>query len=143
MEEREKLSFVQDAYAGVLADSVRHLALAGVLEEVTRRKKAEQEAGGPRMAARLKAATPGEVFQNVSKAFACADWETEEREGEWIATAKRCKLCALAKQLSTESPCRIYCLNPLEGMVRAVKPGASFAVESTRWEGEDCRVRVS
>jgi len=142
MDEKARLAFLQDAYAGVLVDSVRHLGLAGVLESVTARKRAEQGAGGKRMADRLGCATPAEVFRKVSDVFACAVWVLEPDGNGVRATAKTCKLCALARRFNTEKPCEIYCLNPLEGMIRGVDPGSDFRVESTLWEGAECRVRV-
>jgi hypothetical protein len=50
-------------------------------------------------------------------------------------------LCSLAKKAGAPSPCRLFCLDPLEGLVQGVRPGAGFGVAETVYDGERCSVR--
>jgi len=63
--------------------------------------------------------------------------------GEFIATARRCLLCGLVKKAGGPSPCRLFCLDPIEGLVRGPAPDAEFDVRETLFEGSECRVRVT
>jgi hypothetical protein len=52
-------------------------------------------------------------------------------------------LCAMAKRLGAQSPCNVYCLDPMEGMVRGLNEKAVVTVEETLYHGAQCRVRIS
>ena len=39
------------------------------------------------------------------------------------------------------NPCRLYCLDPFEGMVKGLDPNATFIVKETLFKGQRCRVR--
>jgi hypothetical protein len=49
---------------------------------------------------------------------------------------------SIAKKMNAPAPCSLYCLDPMEGMVKGLDPQADFSVEETLWNGEKCRVRV-
>jgi hypothetical protein len=86
---------------------------------------------------------PREVFTRLAELFGCADWTVREAADGFAATASRCLVCALAKRLGAPSPCRIGCLDPMEGMVRGLAPEARFDVEQTLFDGAGCHVKVS
>ncbi|HBE80934.1 MAG TPA: hypothetical protein DDW65_24570 [Firmicutes bacterium] len=67
-----------------------------------------------------------EVFTVLSDIFGCADWNITSTEDGFKAEASRCMLCAFAKKMNSASPCHIYCLNPMEGMVKGLNPNYSF-----------------
>ena len=145
MEAMEKVRVLQAIYAGALADSVLRLGSEGVLEKVTQQKRAEQLLGGKARAAQLGFEDAEEVFTKLSDLMGCANWTvSENKNGEgFTATASRCMLCAMAKKMKTQSPCRIYCLDPMEGMVKGLEENTSFDVQSTLYEGPQCRVIVT
>jgi hypothetical protein len=145
MEATEKVKTLQAIYAGALADSVLRLGREGVLEKVTQQKRAEQLAGGKARAAQLGITSAEEVFTKLSDLMGCADWRVSANEDGkgFTAAASRCILCAFAKKMGTQSPCHIYCLDPMEGMVKALGANADYRAESTLFEGGECRVVVS
>lgn len=143
MQPEKTLDLVRKIYAGALADSVSHLGRAGVLEQVTEAKRQEQLAGGKARAAQMGLVAPEEAFTRTVELFACADWKIEKDDAGFSAKAGRCTLCALAKRMGAASPCRIYCLDPIEGMVRGMEPEARFEVEKTLFESDGCSVRVT
>jgi hypothetical protein len=49
----------------------------------------------------------------------------------------------MVKKAGGPSPCRLYCLDPLEAMGKGLAAGAGFDVEETLYDGGQCRVRVS
>jgi hypothetical protein len=59
-----------------------------------------------------------------------------------VAEARACKLCAIAREMNAPVLCTPYCLDPMEGMVKRLNPGAEYAAEETLWEGVSCRVRA-
>jgi hypothetical protein len=142
MDVDRKLSLVRMTYAAVLAETTARLASLGALPAVEATKRAEQLAKGRDKAMFLGIGTPEQAFTSTAEVFDCADWQIEPLEGGFRAEASRCTLCALAKRLGKASPCRLYCLDPLEGMVRGLCPAATFAVEQTLFDSSRCSVRV-
>jgi hypothetical protein len=144
MEPMEKVKMLQAIYAGALADSVMRLGGEGVLGKVTEDKRAEQLANGKARAAQLGISNTEEVFTKLSDLMGCADWSIEGAEDGkgFAASASRCLLCAMAKRLGAQSPCHIFCLDPMEGMVKGLSENADFEVQSTLYEGSPCRVVV-
>ncbi len=142
MQPAETLDILRKVYAGALADAGRHYARAGVLEQVTEAKRQEQLAGGKMRAAQMGLTRPEEAFTRTAELFGCADWKITQEQGGFGAQASRCMLCALAKRMGSASPCRIYCLDPIEGMIRGMDPEAKFDLEKTLFESDRCAVSV-
>ncbi len=143
MDSDKQVQILQMAYAGALADAVLQFDKEGVLQHVSDRKRLVQLATGKIMATQFGMDKPEEVFLKLSELFGCAQWEIKNSSAEgFVAQANSCRLCAIAKKLGAPSPCRIYCLNPMEGLVKALKENVAYTVEETLWEGERCRVRV-
>lgn len=145
MEAADKVKVLQALYAGVLADAVLRMGNEGVLESVTEKKKREQLASGKMRAAQLGITVPEEIFIKLSDLMGCADWKVEQngQEDGFTATASRCMLCAMAKKMGAESPCKIYCLDPMEGMAKGINENIVYDVQSTLFDGAQCRVAVS
>lgn len=144
MNSEKKMMVLQQTYAGVLADSVRQLGIEGVLEKVTARKKQEQLKSGGFIAAQLGITKPEEVFTRLSDIFNCAQWETVPHPNGFTAETTTCMLAAMAKKTGSPCPCPCYihCLNPMEGMVKALAPQAMYEVRETLWAGKRCTVNV-
>lgn len=142
MELEKKLKCLQMFYAGALADAVNHFGKAGILEEVTALKRQSQLLTGKSGAQSLGITTPEEVFTVLAEIFGCADWKVIRLEKSFAAEATGCMLCATAKKMNAPSPCLIYCLNPMEGMVKGLDPEFRFEVTGTLWDGKNCRVVV-
>jgi hypothetical protein len=143
MDTTKQVQMLQMAYAGALADTVLQLSKEGVLPGVTARKRQEQLATGKLRVTQFGISNQEEVFLKLSELFGCAAWEITDRSEEvFLARNGNCKLCAIAKRIGAPSPCQLYCLDPMEGMVKALKPDAVYTIEETLWEGQKCRVKV-
>lgn len=142
MEMERKLKLLQGMYAGVLADSVLRLGREELLEKVTEEKRAEQMKIGKIQAAQLGITKPREVFEVLSEIFGCANWKIVESEKGFAAEATACMLCSLAKRMGAQSPCKIYCLNPMEAMIKGIENEAEFTVQETLWEGQRCHIDI-
>jgi len=143
MDNDKHVQLLQKVYASVLADAVLQFSKEGVLEEVARRKRQEQLETGPIKAAQFGISTPAEVFTTLSKIFHCANWKITVQETGFTAEATGCMLCALAKKMAASSPCHLYCLDPMEGMVKGLEPTAEFEVKETLWTEPQCTVEVN
>jgi hypothetical protein len=144
MDAQTHIRILQQAYAGQLADTVLRYEQAGILEDVTAVKRTQRLQTGAAQAAQLGITAPEEAFTVSATLFGCADWKVEEDDaGPFHAEARHCLLCTMVKRLGGPSPCRVFCLDPIESVVRGLRPGATFAVQETLYEGERCRVRVS
>ena len=143
MDNDRHVQLLQKIYASVLADTVLQFDQEGVLENVIRRKRQEQLATGKLKAAQFGVSTPAEVFTRLSSIFRCAIWEITPQEAGFTAETSGCLLCALAKKMGASSPCRLYCLDPMEGMVKGLNPTAEFVAQETLWTGQKCRVDVN
>ncbi len=142
MEKNELIRLLRRTYAYVLADATRQFAQEGVLAKVTARKREEQLATGAAKAAQFGIRSVEEVFTTLSACLDCADWTVTSNGGAVSAEATRCMLCGLAKQMDAPSPCRLYCLDPMEGLAKGLDPQAEFVVQETLWDGGRCKVEV-
>jgi hypothetical protein len=118
------------------------LVKEGILEKVTEQKKKEQLALGKLQCERFGIQEPEDVFIRLPEVFNCALWEIQKAKNGFIAESKACRLCTAGKKMGSASPCRIYCLNPMEGMVKGLSPKSTFEVKETLWEGQRCRIEV-
>lgn len=143
MELERKLKVLQGMYAGALADSVLRLGREGILDRVTEQKRAEQMINGKLRAAQMGITRPQEVFETLSDIFGCANWKIIETDSGFVAEATGCMLCAIAKRMGAPSPCKINCLDPMEGMVKGINSNIIFNVVETLWEGSRCCVELN
>ncbi|MGE5486030.1 MAG: hypothetical protein ACM3X4_13545 [Ignavibacteriales bacterium] len=143
MDLEKKTRLLEMFYAGVLADATLRFTREGILDKVTCEKREEQLATGKARADQLGITAPEDVFSRLSEVFGCANWSVTARPGGFAAEARACRLCALAKRMGSASPCNIYCLDPMEGMVKGLRPGSRFETKSTLWDGDACRIEVS
>jgi hypothetical protein len=142
MDLEHRVKILENAYVWLQVDSVRYFDKEGILEKVTEQKKKEQFALGKFQAERFGMQKPVDVFIRLPEVFNCAMWEIQGENNGFTAESKACKLCAIAKKMGSASPCRIYCLNPMEGMVKGISPESKFEVKETLWEGQRCRIEV-
>jgi hypothetical protein len=143
MQNEKDIQLLQLTYAAVLADATAQFAKENVLQNVTQRRKAEQMAAGKMKAEQFGITSPAAVFTRLAEVFNCAAWEIRNMEKKFVAETTTCKLCAIAKKINAPAPCYLYCLDPMEGMVKGLNLQAAFAVEETLWDGEKCRVLVN
>ena len=143
MQNQKDIQLLQLTYAAVLADAVAQLAKEDVLEKVTKRKKAEQKATGKMKAEQFGITAPEAVFTRLAEIFDCAAWGIRNGENEFVAETKACKLCTIAKKINSPAPCYLYCLDPMEGMIKGLNSDSTFTVEETLWDGRKCRVWVN
>ena len=147
MKETERLAFLQNVYAAAIAETVNKYHQFGQLDAVVADKKAKQAYTAPYMNEQLAITSTIEVFERLKEVFGCADWEVQEQDGLYKATAKSCKLCALAKKMGGASPCSGWCIDPMTAMIKALaeKQGkvAEVIAESTLMEGSVCSVTIS
>ena len=143
MDINKQVQILQMLYAGILADSVLQFSKENVLNSVTQRKHQEQIASGQLRATQFGITKPEEVFLKLSEIFNCAQWKIANMpEGGFTAQANNCMLCSIARKIGAPSPCHIYCLDPMEGLVKAVKNNAIYVVKETLWDGNKCVVNV-
>jgi|LAHS01.1.fsa_nt_gb predicted ArsR family transcriptional regulator len=142
MELEQKFKLLQAIYAGALADSVLRMGKEGILEKVTSEKREEQMITGKFRTTQFGIEKPEEAFLKLSELFGCANWAVENESGGLTAEATKCMLCAMAKKMGTQCPCNIYCLDPMEGMIRGINPNFTFNVIETLWSGQKCKVNV-
>jgi hypothetical protein len=142
METEKRLKMLQLFYAGVLADSVRRYAEAGILARVTEQKEKEQKMAAKGQLAQLQIKTPADIFRLYSEVFGCIPWNVEETEERVTATGNSCLLCAIAKKMDLPKPCSIYCINPVRAQIGALDGGYRLKVASTLWESDKCQFEV-
>ena len=144
MDTQQHLRLLQIMYAAQLADAVRQYGQAGILDRVTDEKRMERRRSAAAQAAQLGITTPEAAFTTSAELFGCADWiVTEDGDGGFDASATRCLLCAMVKKAGGPSPCRVFCLDPIEAMVESLRPDAGVEVLETLYDGERCRVCVT
>jgi hypothetical protein len=143
MEINKHIQFLQTAYAGALADTMLQYEKEGVLFNITNRKRQENIKYGKIRASQFGITKPEDVFLKLAELFGCASWTITNNSNGFIAQTNGCKLCAIAKNIEAPGPCHLYCLDPMEGMVKALNNDAAFTVEETLWDGPRCSIRVN
>jgi hypothetical protein len=143
MSTEKHLVLMRNLYMGLQAETMARYAKAGILGETEKEKKALSFASGGKTTQMLGVTKPEEAFTKPSAIADCASWDIAGDGNGMKAVCGGCKLVAMCKQFGTPSPCRMYCLNPIEGMIKALKPEAVFMVKSTLWAGENCTVEVT
>jgi len=139
----QKLKTLQLGYAAALADSVVRYGNEGVLDKITEQKKAEQMRNGTGLASRFGVTEPKQVIEKTRDTYGCANFVCTDTNGGFEAIATSCMLCSISRQMGGRfSPCRIYCLSPMEAMIKGVAPDVDFHVISTLWESEKCVIKV-
>lgn len=138
MTESERMKMLQLMYAGVLVDAVRQYGAFGILEQVTEKKRIEQELAARGQVSRLGIRTPEDLFTILPGNFGCANWALDAGGPAFRVEASSCLMCALAERLGTEDPCGIFCINPSRAMAGALPEPHSLSVKSTLWEGSSC-----
>jgi hypothetical protein len=113
------------------------------LEKVTEKRRKEQILFGAEKAKNFGVSSPEEVFTKISELFNCTFWKIKEDNKGFLAKANSCKLAAMAKEVGAGPPCDIYCLDPIEGMLKGLNQDYQIEVEETLWQGKKCKVKVS
>jgi hypothetical protein len=138
----QKVKTLQMYYSAALADSTLRYGKEGILDKITEQKRIEQVNNGSALAQMYSVKEPKQAFEKVQDMFGCADWVCEDIENGFTAVSKKCMLCVLSKKMGTYSPCQIYCLSPIEAMIKGVCPNAEFIIEKTLWDNDKCIVKV-
>lgn len=129
-------------YASALVDSVYHYDQSGILNSVAKKKKQQQALTASTQLQQLSLTIPEELFLYFTKVFGCINWEITKTDKGITAYGKNCLLCSLAKKKKTAEPCSIYCINPIEELLKAMDPSFSLKVEKTLWNDDQCLFKV-
>ncbi len=143
MNKEQYLSVLRNLYTKLQVETMTRYAKAGILNEIEKEKRILSLASGENNAQMLGVTKQEEAFTKPASIVDCASWEISSNGNGLIAVCVGCKLAAMCKKLETPSPCRMYCLNGIEGMTKALKPESLFIVKSTLWSGENCTVEVT
>jgi len=142
MDLESRMRVFENVYVGVLVDAVKYFSKEGILGKVSEDKRSEQMLLGREKAKQFGIEKQEEVFTRLSEIFNCSVWEISQESYGFSAETSACKLCALDKRLSTESPCNIYCLDVMEGMVKGLVQNSKFVIKETLWCGRKCKIDV-
>ena len=142
MDNEKLIGALRSFYIAAQADACLRYARGGILEQVEADKGAELAATGTALARRLELARPEAAFTKLQEIFDCARWSITPQGQGFTAVATACRLCAAVQSLQGPSPCRLFCLGPIEAMIRSVDPLLGFEVQGTLWAGHECRVLV-
>ncbi len=142
MELEKRVKILENTYAAVLAEAVTIFTKFGILDKVTEIKSQRNDAVNKMQVANFNIHSEQEVFTRLAEVFNCANWEIQPNKKGFSATASGCKLCAITKKLGGNSPCDIYCLNPMKAMIKTLNPEAQFILNSTLWDNNKCEVVI-
>lgn len=142
MENEMRVKILENTYVHVLIDSILNYQKHGILNDVIKEKEEIQMMTGKMQVQNFGITKVEEVFTKLSETFNCAKWEINETEDGLEMISKSCKLCDCAKKMNAESPCHVYCLNPMKGMVRGLDDQLEFEVKETLYGGDKCRILI-
>ena len=142
MNDAQKLSVLRNLFTRLQAETISRYAKAGVLNEIEEERRILSISSGKISAQLLSINEPEEAFSSPASIIDCATWRITNNEKSLTAVCTGCKLAAMCKNLYTYSPCNMYCLNPIEGIIKALKTDVEFKVKSTLMSGDNCFVEV-
>ena len=142
MTNEQHLSVLRNLFTRLQAETMLRYAKAGILNDIEGERIQLSLAFGENSAQMLGVTRPEEAFLKPAAIVDCASWDISSNGNGMTAISSGCKLTAMCKKLETPSPCRMYCLSPIEGMIKALKPEARFTVKSTLWSGKSCNIEV-
>lgn len=143
MKTEEKLQIMRNLYTGLQAETILMYEKAGVLESIEKEKRELNLKNGKGNCVFLGIENIKDTFLKPSEIVKCAQWELDEGQNKLTAVCRGCKLALMCKNMNLKSPCRLYCLNPIEGMIKSIKPDALFSVESTLIGADKCKIEVT
>ncbi len=124
-------------------EALRNYNNHGILNQVTRENRERDLAGGAAKAASFGFTRPEDILEFDLNVIDCAKWSIQKKTSETIAITKHCKLCNMAKDQELPSPCALFCINPVRGIVEGVEGNYRLDVEETLWNGDCCRFKIS
>lgn len=143
MKYNQYLAIMRNLYTGLQAEALLRYSKAGILEDIENEKRVLSIKNGSQNAAMLGISNIKDAFLIPSAIVECATWEITEGNDTLFAVCRGCKIAALCKKMEAPSPCNLYCLNPIEGMIKALNDKIDFKVESTLWDSDNCVVKVT
>ncbi len=138
----DRLQLLQTSFIAVVTDSLSQYGNEGIIESVTERKKETQFKNGKKNADFYGLSCTEDIFTKFCEIFDNTTWNIEKTPNGFTAETSACKLYSMARQFDTPSPCRIYCMNALEGMAKGLEPESEFNLVETLWDGKRCRVEI-
>ncbi|MFL0198716.1 hypothetical protein ACJDU8_24640 [Clostridium sp. WILCCON 0269] len=142
MKLEKKIKFLENFYVAILADSVYRYTKEGILARIVEEKRKEQMKCGSKLVENMEVTSIEDVFMNFNEIFNCAKWEIIKEKDCFIAANKVCKLYGLCKKNGAGKPCDIYCLNPLESMIKGLNHAYGFTVKETLWDETKCEIQI-
>lgn len=137
-----KMNKLQMVYAASLIDSLRMYDQFGITDDVIEKKYKEQLIMGKHKLSQLQIENKAEVFTKLKDLFGCANWEISKSKNKLTASATNCMLCSFAKKANVSAPCNLFCLDPMEGLIKGLDPSSTYQVNSTLWNDNKCIVEV-
>lgn len=142
MSAEKNLFLIRNLYTNLQAEVLGRYEKAGILKEIEMEKRVQSHTYGKMFCDMLGVSEIKEAFLRPSEIVQCAVWELKEEVNSLEAVCKGCKIASICKKEGNVSPCNMFCLNPIEGMIKGLKPDARFNVESTLMESDKCKVIV-
>ena len=142
MTNEQHLSILRSLFTRLQAETMFRYAKAGILNDIEGDRIKLSLASGENSAQMLGVTRPEEAFTKPAAIVDCASWEISSNKNGLIAICVDCKLAAMCKKLETPSPCRMYCMSAIEGMIKGIAPQSEFNVHSTLWNSPSCKVEV-
>lgn len=143
MTDKQDITILRNLFTGLQAETISRYAKAGILNDIEGERVELSLASGEKSCQMLGVTRPEEAFLRPAEIVECASWDIASNENGLNAISSGCKLAAICKKLETPPPCSMYCLSPIEGMIKALKPEANFNVRSTLFSEKNCTVEVT
>ncbi len=143
MEQEMKISTLRQIIIMQALDALENYERTGVLAEVTKMKRERDILSGEKKAELFGITKPEQFLVFNAELIECAIWDIKKENDDIVAIASSCKMCEQAKARELPSPCHLYCINPVDGVVQGVEGGYKLSVEETLWNGTECRFRIS
>ena len=129
---------LQMIYTMQLLDALKQYQNFSILDEVTEVKRKEQIMQGKTKIEHMGITSVDQIFQYLNETFGCAKWEVDL--GNNFASTKTCMLQAIAKKMNLPSPCKLFCLDPIEGLLNGIDENIKVTVQKTLWDKDECRL---
>ncbi len=143
MEQQMKINTLRQVILIQAVEALRNYTEQGVLDKVIADKQKRDIRDGANRAKLFGITKPEQILALNSELYDCAVWDIKNDGEDVVAVADSCKMCTMVKDAGLPSPCALFCINPVDGVVRGVTGNYKLKVEETLWNGDCCRFRIT
>lgn len=138
MTQKEKISVLQLVFAGQIIKEFELIRKKYALTTLLKNEERNALRAAPGRLKQLGLHSVPGVFNFISTVPGFAQWRKRISGNKRTYVTEACKLRDIARYTGCPQPCKLYCIVPIEALLKGLDRRYSIEVQSTLWDGEHC-----